>query len=190
MSRSFWTEIFAISAGIGVVVSSAITLMVSLHLIVATINETCISADPDTLLLPAQIFFPRSAENEYAVKQASLQNRSRSTRITQFNGLRSQNTIQSPTSMKSPMSFSSEMPFAHEEGDRDSDSPALSQKIPMDIEGYVAPVSTQFSPNRRLASGAILQGGVTVMGVTARDLARYNSQVNPLVSHFRSPIGK
>ena len=138
-----------------------------------------------------QIFFPRSAENEYAVKQASLQRNSRHTRTMQSQGLRTEHTMQSPTG-RSPTAYTSDFPppsILEHDGDERyvvTTSPTSIDKQPLDIEGYVPPVTTYFSPNRRLPSGATLQGAVSVM--TAQNLARHNN-VNPLITNFRSPIG-
>ncbi|KAJ3554309.1 hypothetical protein NM688_g3178 [Phlebia brevispora] len=166
---NFWTEFLAIIAAIGVVVSSAITLT---------------------------IFFPRSAESEYAVKQASLQKTQNSHHANRRQSQFQRSQILTDRSLaKSPVSYNSDFQHpslrGYEDLERAADmgSPVLN-KPTLDIDEYTAP-TTSFSPNRRLESGATLQGNVTVISLTAQNLARHNAHmphVNPLVSRFTSPI--
>ena len=143
-----------------------------------------------------QIFFPRSAETEYAVKQASQQKTLDSRHLSQAESQAQRSQIVTQQSInKSPISYTSEYPYpsAHDytDNERLTETPApviLNHRF--DIADYTP--SATFSPNRRLASGATIQGNVTVMSLNAQNLARLGgrSSVNPLVSNFTSPIGE
>ncbi|KAH9920963.1 uncharacterized protein B0H18DRAFT_1023005 [Fomitopsis serialis] len=62
-----------------------------------------------------------------------------------------------------------------------------------DPEAQLKPVPFQaFAPNRRLDSGATVEGGVRIMDLSEGNIARHNFQstnVHPFVHNFTSPIG-
>lgn len=76
-----------------------------------------------------------------------------------------------------------------------SDALGLAKAGTLDIEtpGTAATTTIKmFAPNRRLDSGATIEGGVQVVGLTEGNLARHNfqsSNVHPFVHNFTSPIG-
>lgn len=133
-----------------------------------------------------QIFFPRSIETEYNLKQASHHKGS------SFN-LRSRahqpHSTLSPTSPHSVKSYPSEIHIGH---DGMSDEPDSTFKNPWDAEPYTftaAPPVT-FAPNRRLDSGAMVEGGVKTS--SGRDAATRDPEaggVHPFVHNYTSPIG-
>ncbi|THG94922.1 hypothetical protein EW026_g6638 [Hermanssonia centrifuga] len=73
------------------------------------------------------------------------------------------------------------------------DSPTT-MKTALDIEAYSPPPPVaMFAPNRRLPSGATVQGGVAVIagGLTDQNLAQHDfntTSVHPFVHNFTSPI--
>lgn len=146
----FWTEFLAILAGIGVTVSSGITLV---------------------------IFFPRSIEKEYNLKQSTQH---KSTFHLRSRVRRHDSTSLAQPSPESIKSYTSE---AHIDADGDR---GVDTKNPFDVEldSYAAAPMT-FAPNRRLESGAMVRGGVMHSAARARDP---EGQVHPFVQHYRSPI--
>jgi len=144
----FWTELLAILAAVGVVVSSGITLV---------------------------IFFPRSAEGEYATKLAKAsmkQSQLRSRRNVELSEVRSMGR-DGPTRTWT-----------------DDDLERATTPIKVDYDEESTPPSAIFAPNRRLSSGAVARGAVHVSGLTAGNLQRHDAQMakNPYVHYYTSPI--
>ncbi len=148
-----------------------------------------------------QIFFPRSIESEYAVKQASLQKSSFYLRTVRSHTRTAEhrNSYAAASPTKSPVSYTSEynggLNTLGKHYPDSMDSPTT-MKTALDIEAYSPPPPVaMFAPNRRLPSGATVQGGVAVIagGLTDQNLAQHDfntTSVHPFVHNFTSPIGE
>ncbi|KAI0685585.1 hypothetical protein BC835DRAFT_1421119 [Cytidiella melzeri] len=151
----FWTELLAITSGIGLLVSSAITLV---------------------------IFFPRSAEGEYAAKQAksSQQMQMRSRRNYELDQMRSS---------QYPLTERENHTQTYNSGYDEIDD-AMSPSIKVDPESLQNIPPPTFAPNRRRSNGEFTRGTVRAEGLTANNLARHDLHMgkNPYVHNFTSPI--
>jgi len=181
---SFWTEILAISAGIGCVVSSGITLV---------------------------IFFPRSVESEITNRQASKVNH-RSQAYNTLNTYRGTiysdappplhpdqerkltppaNVINTTTNIQSGgviTNMSSEPEYVD-----DIKMSSLSVADPEDVAVSIPAVNPvmRFAPNRRTDGGRTVEGKVMMMKLTESNLAKHESNVgsvHPFARNFISPI--
>jgi len=163
----FWTEILTIIAGIGCVVSSGITLV---------------------------IFFPRSVESEIANKQASRENQRSQAYNTYNTTIRDTGYFEEPIDNTSTVKARAVASVASS-GDIEA-CPEYSEDIKMtpltpDPETAVIPAVMKFAPNRRLETGGIAEGKVTVMKLTESNLAHHDSSVgnvHPFARNFFSPI--
>ncbi|KAJ3484945.1 hypothetical protein NLI96_g5298 [Meripilus lineatus] len=190
----FWTELLAIVAGMGCVISSGITLV---------------------------IFFPRSIASEIAAKDASRDNKHS---LQQLNTYRTTqlsdgfDVVSGGVKMTSLSDYRGTHDATSSMGHRDFDSPSPIpiKSAPNDLEAQlVPPTATErkredrhnknknknedgksktvmtFSPNRRADAGGTIEGGVTVLRLTEQNLARHDlrtGSLNPLVHNFTSPI--
>ncbi|KZT05431.1 uncharacterized protein LAESUDRAFT_230296 [Laetiporus sulphureus 93-53] len=172
--NEFGTEFLAFVAGIGCMVSSGITLV---------------------------IFFPRSIHNEVYARNASRDKSQQLHTIQTFDQSERSSyfTPTSPGHDKSapPHTFhvaSGKYTSARNATLVSDSDPAFIKASALDPEADVGPPETTFktfAPNRRLDSGATIEGGVRVVGITERNLARHNwatSNVHPFVHNFTSPI--
>ncbi|KAI0664018.1 hypothetical protein C8Q70DRAFT_214291 [Cubamyces menziesii] len=172
----FWTEFLASIAAVGCIISSAITLV---------------------------IFFPRSVESEVQSRHATReksqsQSRSRYSRhMRRDSELSERDSAASPYPQKRPSSVAMY-------SNSDAHSP-LREYPPLDSDhllkadhGLEVPVqgpTAVFSPNRRVASGIVIQGTVVPSSpptnLTERALQAHDqrtSSVHPFVHNFTSPI--
>lgn len=162
--KCFWTELLSMLAGIGVTVSSAITLV---------------------------IFFPRNIQTEYSLKQATQHSRSLQLRSRTGGARKDSYAAASPRSPTK--SHASELHLGAvgtlqdaSTGERDL-SPESPLKSPFELGEYVPPVT--FAPNRRLETGGMVQGSVNVLA--PRPLAmRGDAEAggHPFAHHYTSPI--
>ncbi|EMD32945.1 hypothetical protein CERSUDRAFT_118372 [Gelatoporia subvermispora B] len=165
-TNGFGEEFLAIVGAFGCTISSGITLV---------------------------IFFPRSIEGEVQARYAS---REKSHQLRTFHTQQSErDSYFAPVSpIKAPLGDSANQnPF-----NSPADAPLSDTS-----EGFVkasslgpdtltrATTVRTFTPNRRLETGVIVEGGVSVVGLTERNLARHNyqlSNVHPFLHNFTSPI--
>ncbi|KAH7883364.1 hypothetical protein F5I97DRAFT_232388 [Phlebopus sp. FC_14] len=176
--KMFPTDLLAIIAGIGVVVSSGITLV---------------------------IFFPRSIEGEMAKKEAARERRQQSmlgrrdstirTQFTQNQSIHTKNDVYLVPNQSHRASTYS--PPSYDVVNGISSQPQrlvhkmTIEEMEHDLE-YGSP-AMMLQPNRRGRDGDVELGGV--VGLTEGALVRHNtdvglSSVNYLVHHWRSPIGE
>lgn len=177
----FWTEFLTSIAAVGCVTSSAITLVVC--------SPASISSSGRAVDARNQIFFPRSVESELQSRNATREPGSQSRHVRRDSELSDRDTSPSPYPQKRPASVMYSNSEAH--------SPMTHEYPPLDTEvkspGLEAPImgpKASFSPNRRAASGVVIQGTV---GLTERALNAHDqrmSTVHPFVHNFTSPIGE
>ncbi|KAI0669564.1 hypothetical protein C8Q78DRAFT_1040875 [Trametes maxima] len=164
----FWTEFLTSISAIGCVISSGITLV---------------------------IFFPRSVEAEVQSRNATREkSASRSRPAPRDSILSDDSSIASPDPQKRPASAMYSNSEAHaprnEYPPLDSDQLIKARDLDIPVSGPKA----VFSPNRRAASGIVIQGRVTPVaptGLTERALQAHNQRtgtVHPFVHNFTSPI--
>ncbi|OCH92048.1 hypothetical protein OBBRIDRAFT_886557 [Obba rivulosa] len=165
-TNEFGEEFLTIVAALGCTISSGLTLV---------------------------IFFPRSIEGEVQARYAS---REKSHQLHTFRTQHSERdscfTPTSPT--KGPVTHSAgQNPFtspADAPLSDTSESLVKASELAPDALARTATVRT-FTPNRRLETGIIIEGGVTVVGLTEGNLTRHNyqtSNVHPFLHNFTSPI--
>ncbi|KAI0350603.1 hypothetical protein OH77DRAFT_1058287 [Trametes cingulata] len=162
----FWTEFLTSIAAVGCIISSAITLV---------------------------IFFPRSVETEVQSRQATRE-RSQS-RVPRRN---SELSDRASSASPLPQKRASTMYSASEAHSPLPEYPPLDSEQLLKSPALEAPSAAGpkpvFSPNRRVASGIVIQGSVTPAlpaGLTESALqAHYQrtSSVHPFVHNFTSPI--
>ncbi|EIW54595.1 uncharacterized protein TRAVEDRAFT_154204, partial [Trametes versicolor FP-101664 SS1] len=138
----------------------------------------CVTSSAITLV----IFFPRSVESELQSRNATREPGSQSRHIRRDSELSDRDTSPSPYTQKRPASAMYSNSEAHEYPPLDAEvkSPGLDAPI-------MGPKAS-FSPNRRAASGVVIQGTV---GLTERALNAHDqrmSTVHPFVHNFTSPI--
>lgn len=144
-----------------------------------------------------QIFFPRSIETEVRARNASRDK----SHLHTFPSERDSYGAPPPEPKggappyTATVSLTKLAPYG--------DAPSEEDKArPLDIEAPGVPPLTatamtttakkMFAPNRRLDSGATVEGRVQTVGLTEHNLARHNfqsSSVHPFVHNFTSPIG-
>ncbi|OSX61804.1 hypothetical protein POSPLADRAFT_1047061 [Postia placenta MAD-698-R-SB12] len=160
----FASEFLAFLAAIGCMVSSGITLV---------------------------IFFPRSIETEVRARNASRDKSHLHTFPSERDscGAPPPEPKGSAPPYTATVSLTKLAPYG--------DAPEEEDKArPLDIEAPGVPPLTatakkMFAPNRRLDSGATVEGRVQTVGLTEHNLARHNfqsSSVHPFVHNFTSPI--
>ena len=195
---SFWTEFLTSISGIGVAVSSAITL------VVRSPPHSSQRRLPNTDA--PQIFFPRNVEGEVQSRHATREkSRSRAARdeYSRFSELDSY----LPPTPSAPKRFSMASPTPR---DRDPEYPPTlnedrpytpMKSLPLGEQSQTRSQSpgAVFMPNRRVASGIVLQGRVmdptpapAPAQLTERALAAHDesmSGVHPFLHNFTSPIG-
>lgn len=137
-----------------------------------------------------QIFFPRSIETEYNLKQASKSSMQLRQRAPPGVG-RYPNSPQSPTkSYPSETHITSgtqdAMSALSSDVHGDIDAPV---KNPFDLESYPYTPPVTFAPNRRLDSGATVHGNVTVLDARGLASRAERASVHPFVTNYTSPIG-
>ncbi|KAH7929583.1 hypothetical protein BV22DRAFT_1002486 [Leucogyrophana mollusca] len=170
--KMFPTDLLAMIAGVGCVVSSGITLV---------------------------IFFPRSIEGEIASKEAAQERRLQSTigRRSIAQSQYSERTqlqyqYNSPRPTPSPIPRGSVALPSYDAFSHGATSPSKFAMDDVDIDiKHVSP-TLLMQPNRRTKDGDVELGGVVL---TEASLTRHNttlraSSVNHLVHNFRSPIGE
>ncbi|KAI0343625.1 hypothetical protein BDW22DRAFT_1356095 [Trametopsis cervina] len=154
---NFWTELLAIVGGIGTIVSSAITLV---------------------------IFFPRSAENEYNMKQArSFQKQSQAhARSQRHYELEDMHTSEYPLTERDMMTKTYDSGF--------DDIERAMSPVKMDPDAVRPVPAAKFAPNRRRSNGDFTRGEIRVEGLTDANLARHDARTarNPYVFNYTSPI--
>jgi hypothetical protein len=131
-----------------------------------------------------QIFFPRSAENEYAAQQArSFQKQSqvqmRNRRQYELEDMRS-----------SQHYLTNELPTKTYDSDYDDLERAASPSAKADLRQAQAVHIAKFAPNRRRSNGDITRGAVHVEALTENNLAKHDVAMgkNPYAHNFTSPI--
>ncbi|GJE98175.1 hypothetical protein PsYK624_143970 [Phanerochaete sordida] len=158
--KCFWTELLSMLAGVGVTVSSAITLV---------------------------IFFPRNIQTEYSLKQAS--HHSRSLQLRSRTGAPRTDAYAPPPSPEHKFSApelhaASELSLSPASAKSPFDSELEGAKSPYELE--YAPVA--FAPNRRLDTGATVRGGVTVLAPRALAVRTDEEGAHPYARRYTSPI--
>jgi len=130
------------------------------------------------------VFFPRSVSTEIKAKEATREkslHHNASFRSSLRSDKDSYYTPTTPPAAAKGMSF--ELP---------REAGFIKASTLADPEAQLKPVPFHaFAPNRRLDSGATVEGGVRVMGLTEGNVARHNYQstnVHPFVHNFTSPI--
>ncbi|CDO75963.1 hypothetical protein BN946_scf184888.g13 [Trametes cinnabarina] len=168
----FWTELLTSLAALGCMISSAITLV---------------------------IFFPRSVETElqsrHATREKSMSRVSRQSRhVRRDSDLTDRDSCTSPNSQKRPPSAMYTNSDAHSPL---REYPPLASDHILKNPGLDVPMPSPhpvFSPNRRVASGIVIPGGVAPSvptNLTERALQAHDqrtSSVHPFVHNFTSPI--
>ncbi|PCH36589.1 hypothetical protein WOLCODRAFT_140511 [Wolfiporia cocos MD-104 SS10] len=163
-SNIFASEFLAFVAAVGCVFSSGLTLL---------------------------IFFPRSVATEIQAHDSTL-----------FKQPQQMQTLDLTKSMQSDRdSYFAPAPPPPEGSAPPYSSVAENMTVAVSDESGIGKASTldperampalrTFAPNRRLDSGATVEGGVIVVGLTEGNLARHNlsANVHPFVHNFRSPI--
>ncbi|KAH9834170.1 uncharacterized protein C8Q71DRAFT_164143 [Rhodofomes roseus] len=132
------------------------------------------------------VFFPRSVTTEVKAKE-----------ITREKSLQHNASFRSSLRSEKDSYFGPTSPPPVVKGmcaelTRDSEPSFIKASTLADPEAQLKPVAFEtFAPNRRLDSGATVEGGVRVIGLTEGNLARHNFQstnVHPFVHNFTSPI--
>jgi len=163
----FWTDILAMIAGFGCVVSSGITLV---------------------------IFFPRSIEGEIATRDAARERRTNASRLRTMSMLET-NFTQSVnggtyllTSSPVKQNFSE---VGLDAGEYDSLPKAWAEPKDQPSPRIQPPSAKPMRPSRTRGNDVEMGGISTSSGLTERNLSRHNlrtSRFNPMVHNFTSPI--
>lgn len=165
-SSSFWTELLPIISSIGCVVSSGITLV---------------------------IFFPRSIRGEIEAKQAANQGQSRvAYNISHPEPFESIHRVESHASeVKDVSSFNDYHGRELDIRRYSVDTTTSTFQGSVDAEAGASKAMVSFAPNRRLSTGATVEGHVTVVNLTEQNLMQQNARpanVHPFINNFTSPI--
>lgn len=141
----------------------------------------------------SQIFFPRSIRGEIEAKQAARQARSRGNyNIGHPEHLESIQRVDSRASETKDVSSLNHYQGKELDMRRYSSETSTSYQGSIDPETGLSKAVVAFAPNRRLSTGATVEGHVTVVNLTDQNLLRQNSQpanVHPFINNFTSPIG-
>ncbi|KAH9846485.1 hypothetical protein C2E23DRAFT_852460 [Lenzites betulinus] len=155
-----WTELLACISAIGCVISSAITLVV---------------------------FFPRSVESELQSRNATREKTPSRPAVRRDSDLSDVDSLASPYPQKQAPSAMYSDPEAqspmHEYPPLESEHQPKSATL--EVPSGPQPV---FSPNRRAASGVVVQGNVTLTEQAVHAHGQRMSTVHPFVHNFTSPI--
>ncbi|KAH8096796.1 hypothetical protein BXZ70DRAFT_1009474 [Cristinia sonorae] len=183
----FWTELLTMIAGVGCVVSSAITLV---------------------------IFFPRNRHSEVAAKMASRQDKSAQMRTFQTTQMSDNESLYAEHMNTIPMKGVgiTSMDTYHENMHTTSmyggGANSNQQFSPSDMESghglvrghshdieeeEVAKEIVSFQPNRRVDGGRTVEGNVTIVRLTEENKKKHDKHgvantLNPFVHNFTSPI--
>lgn len=192
----------------GCVISSGITLVVS--------RRYDSSYHFRFLMMITQIFFPRSVAGEIAAKDASKDNKYSLQQLNTFRTTQLSEGFEVISGPGAKMTSLSDYRGTHDAPSsmhhRDLESPSPTKGSPSDLEAQALSPSREvkkkearkekdetkpktvvtFSPNRRAEGGSTIEGGVTVLKLTERNLAEHDvrsGSIHPLVHNFTSPIG-
>ncbi|EIN06435.1 hypothetical protein PUNSTDRAFT_115010 [Punctularia strigosozonata HHB-11173 SS5] len=175
---AFWTDLLAIIAAMGCIISSGLTLV---------------------------IFFPRSIEGEIQAKDVSREEKALRSNLGRTRSFRSQSQAGTYLLSGSPVKHLSSLPSEYQDADKKYDVNEIGSSVvyspygdlPYDGRTPYPPQPTKVSavplykPNRRLTDE---EGGGVELGnvnLTERNLALHTQRtttVNPLIHGFTSPI--
>ncbi len=164
-----------------------------------------------------QIFFPRSVAGEIAAKDASKDNKYTLQQVNTYRTTQLSEGFEVISGPGAKMTSLSDYRGTHDAPSsmhhRDLESPSPIKGNPSDdVEAQALSPSKEvkkkeakkdkdeskpktvitFSPNRRGEGGSTIEGGVTVLRLTERNLAEHDARsgsIHPLVHNFTSPIG-